>query len=75
MSAEQITIQFLKQSNVQRMSTGTIIIIYRKAGESLNASVKPIGLFGWIAEYIGAFQDIVTITYLIEIILLYNVTD
>ena len=46
MSAEQITIQFLKQSNVQRMSTGTIIIIYRKAGESLNASVKPIGLFG-----------------------------
>ena len=74
MSVEQITIQFLKQSNVQRMSTGTIIIIYRKAGESLNASVKPIG-FGWIAEYIGAFQDIVTITYLIEIILLYNVTD
>ena len=43
MSAEQITIQVLKQSNVQHMSTGTIIIIYRKAGESLNASVKPIG--------------------------------
>ena len=74
MLAEQITIQFLKQSNVQHMSTVTIIIIYRKAGESLNASVKPKG-FGRIAEYIGAFQDIVTITYLIEIILLYNVTD